>query len=522
MANISLDSQIFFTPSVAMGQQPTGRNVKAQNGGVSVTSSRGLEMRQQDAYHRRGGAAGTAGTSQDDVILISSDNESHHDELPRIEELLLPAKRSITGMVFDATSGASDARESSQTLGGNLSNKSPSSHQQQTQNPEHSLGAPPTLALSRQSSALLAALQAEMDRPIPADSAACEEEQAPILEDIAGGKSTGEVLHATPSGVEFQHVPSSGRLTSPPLGLESGTHRESTLRRDCEVESESNNKTSPLPVKPTFLPRKAAPHCGIPPLNATVVDCDEEDDVEVMEQPNSRDGPLRHSGRRPRAEDENVYHPLKGNEQEQNEELDNIRLLSSKRRKTSSRTQPTLLRRSTRQQTHSDRGAFRLRQARASGPCQKRSSRYITPSPPSSQNPGDGVGLVQVPMASFEEWPLQNAVLRQVLVDGMATFQIQFTRDSCSNHMRKDSATGNRPKSPGKTCRPTKRGAVTKLAFTLEEDDLLIKLKKRELSWKEIHLQFAEAFPRQERSVGSLQVRYCTKLKERQSSDGSG
>ncbi len=103
MANISLDSQIFFTPLVATGQKPTGRNVRAQNGGVSVTSSRGLEMRQQDAYDRRGGAAGT---SQGDAVLISSDDESDHDELddsrsdislPPIEELLLRAKRGITG-----------------------------------------------------------------------------------------------------------------------------------------------------------------------------------------------------------------------------------------------------------------------------------------------------------------------------------------------------------------------------------------------------------------------------------------
>ncbi|KAI0976387.1 hypothetical protein F4678DRAFT_223534 [Xylaria arbuscula] len=175
-------------------------------------------------------------------------------------------------------------------------------------------------------------------------------------------------------------------------------------------------------------------------------------------------------------------------------------------------------RRSTRQQTHSDRGASWSQQARASAPGRKRSGRYSIPSPSSSQSSGDGVGSAQVPRASFEEWPLQNAVLRQVIVDGMATFQIQFTRDSCENHMRKDSATGNRPhKSPIKRCRPTKGGAATKLAFTLEEDGLLIKLKKRELSWKETHLQFTEAFPQRGRSIGALQVRSCTKLKERQS-----
>ncbi|KAI3339720.1 hypothetical protein F4824DRAFT_507972 [Ustulina deusta] len=532
MANISLDSQIFFTPLVATGQKPTGRNVRAQNGGVSVTSSRGLEMRQQDAYDRRGGAAGT---SQGDAVLISSDDESDHDELddsrsdislPPIEELLLRAKRGITGVDFNATSsvsGDSDAKEPSATLGANRDDEPAPSQQQQTRNLKHSPGPPHTPALSRRSSVSPAVLHAEQDRPVPLDGAAYEEERASVSEDT-WGKTAEEISHATPSGVESQHVSSPGRLTSPSPGPEGATHRESTLRRDSAVENDSNDEAEPLPVKLRSCRRNAAPHCEIRrPLNTPTVDYDEEDDVEAVQPPNSQDSPRRHLGRRSRAADEDMYHPLKGSEREQSEEDDdNIRLLPSKRRKTSSPTQPTLLRRSTRQQTHSDRGASRSRQARTPVPGQRGSGRRSIPRPPSFQSSGDEVGPVQVPVASFEEWPLQNAVLRQVIIDGMATFQIQFTRDSCANHKRRESAPGNRPhKPPVKRRRPTKRGTVTKLAFTLEEDDLLIKLKKRELSWKEIHSQFTEAFAQRERSIGTLQVRYCTKLKERQSSGGS-
>jgi hypothetical protein len=47
-----------------------------------------------------------------------------------------------------------------------------------------------------------------------------------------------------------------------------------------------------------------------------------------------------------------------------------------------------------------------------------------------------------------------------------------------------------------------------KLRFTLEDDALLVKLKEtKDLSWNQI----ADFFPG--RSSGTLQVRYCTKLK---------
>ncbi|KAG9714405.1 hypothetical protein KCU75_g24133, partial [Aureobasidium melanogenum] len=55
---------------------------------------------------------------------------------------------------------------------------------------------------------------------------------------------------------------------------------------------------------------------------------------------------------------------------------------------------------------------------------------------------------------------------------------------------------------------PAPRPKGPKLKFTREDDALLVRLKEtKNLTWKQI----AEFFPG--RSAGTLQVRYCTKLK---------
>jgi hypothetical protein len=63
--------------------------------------------------------------------------------------------------------------------------------------------------------------------------------------------------------------------------------------------------------------------------------------------------------------------------------------------------------------------------------------------------------------------------------------------------------------------RPALLKQSKRLQYTEEEDNLLIDLKKKGLPWKKIHRAFNRAFP--ERSIESLQVRYCTKLKNRDS-----
>jgi hypothetical protein len=107
------------------------------------------------------------------------------------------------------------------------------------------------------------------------------------------------------------------------------------------------------------------------------------------------------------------------------------------------------------------------------------------------------------------------------MVDGMATFQLQFTWDPCGKqgHGREDCPDVTqrvvaRPKEHAVKGVGTKRAA-----FTADEDNLIIQLKEiKGLPWKKLHQQFTNTFPG--RSAVALQVRYCTKLKKRSSTVG--
>lgn len=44
--------------------------------------------------------------------------------------------------------------------------------------------------------------------------------------------------------------------------------------------------------------------------------------------------------------------------------------------------------------------------------------------------------IAEAPVAEFGEWPLDNAVLKRIIVDNQATFQIQFTWDCCVDNKR--------------------------------------------------------------------------------------
>ena len=72
-----------------------------------------------------------------------------------------------------------------------------------------------------------------------------------------------------------------------------------------------------------------------------------------------------------------------------------------------------------------------------------------------------------------------------------------------------------------KSRRSTRRETRNRSSWTNEEEDLLIELKEQGLAWSDIYRRFTEAFPEQGRRVGTLQVHYCTKLKERQESGGN-
>lgn len=86
-----------------------------------------------------------------------------------------------------------------------------------------------------------------------------------------------------------------------------------------------------------------------------------------------------------------------------------------------------------------------------------RSQRSI-PSPPSSWGPILEEETVKAPVAKFEEWPLGNAVFKRVTLNGVPTFQLQFTRDPCPKHGEGYRVTENRSSnSPAKRHRSARQ-----------------------------------------------------------------
>jgi hypothetical protein len=126
-------------------------------------------------------------------------------------------------------------------------------------------------------------------------------------------------------------------------------------------------------------------------------------------------------------------------------------------------------------------------------------------SPPLSRYPSEPGSVEDGPITTFQEWPLEGATLKRVVEGGVATFQLQFSWDLCTER-------GNYVEAPPKGRTPL--SAKGRGPFTADEDAMLIKLKEQGISWKEIHGQFAAIYPG--RTSGALQVRYCTKLKDRQ------
>jgi hypothetical protein len=356
----------------------------------------------------------------------------------------------------------------------------------------------------------------EQDRRIPAGSALGEAEHASAPEDTTCCKPDWGISRASPPGVEAQHTPSPSRLSEPsPPRLEEGTDRESTPRCNSGGESDSDDEVGPALAKPKSSRRKNVIGHGVHrSLRNSRVDPRDKD--QVVQQFDGQDSRRRHLYRRRRnnTEDEDIYHPLEASEKEQDEEdNDDIRSPKPKRRKVSSPTR-SALRTSIARRTRSDGATSRSRQIHTSVPGRKRSGRRSIPSPPSSQASHDEEEAAEAVFAKFEERSIENGCLKSVTVNGVTTFQLQWSVGPCTNHRRKDPTIGRpQSQSPVKRRPTTKRGASTRARFTPEEDGLLVELKNQGLPWQDIHKQFTNAFPHRERRVGSLQVRYCKKLK---------
>jgi len=150
-----------------------------------------------------------------------------------------------------------------------------------------------------------------------------------------------------------------------------------------------------------------------------------------------------------------------------------------------------------------------------------------------SQSPSsDGESILG---ADYQEWPFQG-FLKRTRIGRETTYNLEFRLPDLPDSFRPsiDLESLNcrpsretvprlmRPRlcaSHAKRSRPPVRKQSKRLQYTEEEDNMLIDLKKKGLPWKKIHRAFNRAF--RERSIESLQVRYCTKLKNRDAeSDG--
>jgi hypothetical protein len=157
-------------------------------------------------------------------------------------------------------------------------------------------------------------------------------------------------------------------------------------------------------------------------------------------------------------------------------------------------------------------------------------SPYTSQSPSSTANP-----ILAAAAAEYHEWGLQNGSLKRTTIGDETIFQLEFSLKDLRSllaqqvpsnvsgdgpRMRASARTTGSHRSTNhiKTKAPVQWRGGKYGAFTTEDDEHLINLKENQcLRWKDI----AKEFPGE--SANTLQVRYCTKLKNRRvgSKDGS-
>ncbi|KAJ9161134.1 hypothetical protein NKR19_g2534 [Coniochaeta hoffmannii] len=477
---------------------------------------------QHDSRHSATGA------SQDDAFLISSDDESDYDysdedqfntTFPSISELGVAAGcsdskcSSIAGdQSFIAASGASgdsDAKEPSVTDGVDADDEIASGWQQQTPGLERP-SAPPRPSASPEP------FQAECDQQVqlsPARNHPSHPENTPCLEDEAE-QSPGPQREESPS-----------RGSTPWLDAASQSH-------DWGGQAVQKGRTRGASDDGVGLPRafpqskrmRKTVHSTCFPDRPRDADSDDDglgqksDDYGDSRADTVCDGTDVNGTDGEDSDSEEDYRPPSPDCSDgELDEDDDFGAPPSKRRKTVAAI-PATPKTTATQRLCSSGPAAQPREVQSLTHGGKRSPRRSIPSPLSSRASHDGKGAVGAVSARFEEWPLENVSLKRVTENGVTTFQLQFSWDSCEH-----ATESPRSESPVKKRNLAKRGATARAVITPDEDDLLIRLKEVDkLRWQEIHKKFTEAFPGRKRSVATLQVRYCTKLKQRDCGDGDG
>ncbi len=144
-----------------------------------------------------------------------------------------------------------------------------------------------------------------------------------------------------------------------------------------------------------------------------------------------RDVGHRRRRRRCGANDEEDYSPIGGSDSKQGKDDDAARPPRGKRRRVNTpapAARETAPGRRARLRCTNSPSLRARRPPPAGNPERRQSQRSISEPQPST---------LRAAFASFEEWPLK-AVVKRVLVDGVATFQVEFTWNPCTNHGRND------------------------------------------------------------------------------------
>ncbi|KAM6513747.1 hypothetical protein FALCPG4_014967 [Fusarium falciforme] len=110
-------------------------------------------------------------------------------------------------------------------------------------------------------------------------------------------------------------------------------------------------------------------------------------------------------------------------------------------------------------------------------------------------------------LARFEEWPLEDVVLKRITEGGKTTFQLQFGWDSdlCQPHAGRSVSNPMKRRRLSKTLPSVAKSSGAR--WTSEEDETVRRMKQNGDSWAVIQ----RALPH--RSEGTIQVRYSTKLR---------
>ncbi|KAK4159490.1 hypothetical protein QBC43DRAFT_129472 [Cladorrhinum sp. PSN259] len=516
MATFYLDHQIFYTGPVSASQMSTSRGILAPSGNADLSAAvPGAPSRKatphtapiQDIYNlQRNGP----GNSPDNAILLI-DYESDYDAsgdfndcqsdatFPPLKELL-PAPRNAarpngvasTDQDANATPGISGDNDGKPLVTGqaDLDNESVVGQWPQSRGREYPL--PPSSASTTAPYELCHpytlpngssdTAEIEYGHSVPQE-ATCSTETGGNKECLpcaSSGSQEGTLRYKKSNTSDL----ATAEPTSQPPDSQDQVDRRRDISRDYNTSFKEDHRHTHPPddgeeqdKEGSVVPPQAQENrANIPSLSSDKSDNERElTNTELSTQPSARHDQvnLQHKvSRRQRCDidDEENSPPIVGSDAKQGKDEDVVRPPRGKRRKVDTSALTTRRIARTRQaRPHCTNSHSRQAQRPPTqGPKRSQSQCNIS-KPQSSGGSALEEETVKTAFANFEEWPLE-AVLKRVLVDGVATFQLQFTLNPCTSHRQNDHPpeTQRRKSLEGKTS-STRRALSSRVASTAEE-----------------------------------------------------